>query len=154
MSVEWVEAETNTHQDHVIAHVVGATALGYFVADEALHFVLDIGFIWSLYVDGEMGLVLERVALAELNETGDMRDELAADIRALHEDGSRAGTLARVTVAPEGCSIEEVSVYRSDGQLKFVIRGEEATLIVMSRITPPGIHVYREDATLADSVID
>ncbi len=146
MSVEWVEAETNTHQDHVIAHVAGATALGYFVADEALHFVLDIGFVWSLYVDGEMGLVLERVALAELNETRDIRDELAADIHALHEDGSCAGTLARVTAAPEGCSIEEVSVYRSDGQFKFVIRGEEATLIVVSRIAPPGFHVDREDA--------
>lgn len=146
----WAEAETNTHQDHVIAHVVGATALGYFVADETLHFVLDIGFIWSLYVDGEMSLTLQRVALTELNVNQEQRDELAADVRALHEDGGRAGTLARVTAAPEGCLVEEVSVYRSDGQLKFVIQGEGATLIVVSQIAPPKFHVYQEDATLAN----
>jgi len=154
MNIEWVEAETNTHQDHVIAHVIGATALGYFVADEALHFVLDIGFIWSLYVDGEMGLLLQSVALAELNETGEMRDEFAADMRALHGDGGHAAALARVTVAPENCLVEAVRVYRTDGRLKFVIQAEDATLIVVSRIAPPEFHVYQEGATLAGSVIE
>ena len=57
MSEEWTAVETNTHQDHVIAHVIGATVLGYCVFDETLYVLLDIGFVWSMFVDGEMGLV-------------------------------------------------------------------------------------------------
>ena len=34
---EWTVAETNTHQDHVIAHVIGATVVGYFVWDETAY---------------------------------------------------------------------------------------------------------------------
>ncbi|MEA2172806.1 MAG: hypothetical protein QOD00_398, partial [Blastocatellia bacterium] len=31
MMTEWLDQETSMHQDHVIAHVIGATVLGYFV---------------------------------------------------------------------------------------------------------------------------
>ena len=43
MTDNWMPAETTTHQDHVIAHVMGATVLGYFVIDEVLYILLDIG---------------------------------------------------------------------------------------------------------------
>jgi len=33
----WRAAETNTHQDHVIAHVIGATPLSYFIWDETVY---------------------------------------------------------------------------------------------------------------------
>jgi hypothetical protein len=46
----WTAAETDTHQDHVIAHIIGATPLGYFVWDETAYIVLDIGFIWNIYL--------------------------------------------------------------------------------------------------------
>ena len=62
----WTVAETNKHQDHVIAHVIGATPLEYFIHDETAYLLLDIGFIWNIYLDMEMGLVPERVALSEL----------------------------------------------------------------------------------------
>ena len=62
----WKPAETNTHQDHVIAHVIGASVLGHFVWDETAYLSLDIGFIWNIYLDGEMGLVPERLAWSEL----------------------------------------------------------------------------------------
>ena len=62
----WRPAETNTHQDHVIAHVIGASVLGHFVWDETAYLSLDIGFIWNIYLDGEMGLVPERLAWSEL----------------------------------------------------------------------------------------
>lgn len=62
----WHPAETNTHQDHVIAHVIGASVLSHFVWDETAYLLLDIGFIWNIYLDGEMGLVPEALALAEL----------------------------------------------------------------------------------------
>ncbi|HEX3247788.1 MAG TPA: hypothetical protein VHS05_00065 [Pyrinomonadaceae bacterium] len=64
----WNAADTNTHQDHVIAHVIGATPLGHFIWDETAYILLDIGFIWNIYLDMEMGLVPQSLAIAELNE--------------------------------------------------------------------------------------
>lgn len=69
----WEPAETNTHQDHVIAHVIGASVLGYFVWDETAYLLLDIGFIWNIYLDAEMGLMPQVVALAELKMDEDLR---------------------------------------------------------------------------------
>jgi hypothetical protein len=63
----WTAAVTNTHQDHVIAHVVGASVLRYFVWDETAYLLLDIGFVWNIYLDAEMGLRPETLALAELD---------------------------------------------------------------------------------------
>ena len=65
--MSWTPAETNKHQDHVIAHVIGATPLEYFIHDETAYVLLDIGFIWNIYLDMEMGLVPERLALSELD---------------------------------------------------------------------------------------
>jgi hypothetical protein len=65
--MSWIAAETNKHQDHVIAHVIGATPLEYFIHDETAYVLLDIGFIWNIYLDMEMGLVPERLALSELD---------------------------------------------------------------------------------------
>jgi hypothetical protein len=62
----WITAETNKHQDHVIAHVIDATPLGHFIHDETAYILLDIGFIWNIYLDMEMGLVPQRLALSEL----------------------------------------------------------------------------------------
>jgi len=73
----WTTAETNTHQDHVIAHVIGATPLGYFVWDETAYIVLDIGFIWNIYLDMEMGLVPHRLAISELEADDDKKRELS-----------------------------------------------------------------------------
>ncbi len=66
--MSWTAADTNTHQDHVIAHVIGATPLGHFIWDETAYILLDIGFIWNIYLDMEMGLVPQSLAIAELNE--------------------------------------------------------------------------------------
>ncbi len=63
----WTAAETNKHQDHVIAHVIGATPLEHFIHDETAYLLLDIGFIWNIYLDMEMGLVPERLAMSELD---------------------------------------------------------------------------------------
>jgi len=63
--MSWSVAETNTHQDHVIAHVIGATPLAHFVRDETAFVMLDIGFIWNIYLDMQMGLLPERAAIGE-----------------------------------------------------------------------------------------
>jgi len=73
--MSWTAADTNTHQDHVIAHVIGATPLGHFIWDETAYLLLDIGFVWNIYLDMEMGLVPQALAVTELNELRDFVDE-------------------------------------------------------------------------------
>ena len=72
----WTPAATNTHQDHVIAHVIGATPLGHFLWDETAYLLLDIGFVWNIYLDMEMGLVPQALAVRELEELRTFVDEL------------------------------------------------------------------------------
>ena len=93
----WTALETNTHQDHVIAHVIGASVLRYFVWDETAYLQLDIGFIWNIYLDAEMGLLPETLALAELNVDESLRQwepiSLSSPIQSIDlfqsEDGRR-----------------------------------------------------------------
>jgi hypothetical protein len=125
----WRPGETGTHQDHVIAHVVGATVLGYFEADDALHLSLDIGFIWTIFPDAEMGLVPQSLALRELNVGEDERARLVSELGRLHE-GDDAGTFAHITPAPAGCLIEEVRLLVKDEMRRLVIQGETAMLVV------------------------
>ncbi|HEX8458999.1 MAG TPA: hypothetical protein VF656_17025 [Pyrinomonadaceae bacterium] len=133
MTDEWSEARTGTHQDHVVAHVVGATVLGWFAADDALHFALDIGFIWTVFADAEMGLVPESLALRELNLDSEARARLAEDLRRLHDGDANAdddAAYARITPAPVGCLIEEVRLLSKGELCRLEIRGEAAALFV------------------------
>ena len=135
MTGEWRERETGTHQDHVIAHVIGATVLAHFMADHALHLLLDIGFIWTIYVDCEMGLLPESLALRELNVADEARAELTEELRLIYGEPTEVETLARFTRAPVGCLIEEVRWLAQNELLKLEIHGETAGLIV---VTAPG----------------
>jgi hypothetical protein len=136
MTVEWTPEQTGTHQDHVIAHVVGATVLGYFKADDALHLALDIGFIWMIFADAEMGLVPESLALKELNVGGAERAQLSDELRQLHEgEDAGAATFAHVTPAPEGCLIEEVRLLAKDELRRLEIQGELSGLVVYTSTT-------------------
>ncbi|MFL6229546.1 MAG: hypothetical protein ACJ741_12280 [Pyrinomonadaceae bacterium] len=124
----WVEVETSRHHDHVVAHVVGATVLGYFVADEAAHLLLDIGFFWIIYADGEMGLVAESTTIAELNANDETRTLVREDADALRRDGSGAQGLSLMRAAPAGCLVEEVTLYGSGARRRLVVRGEVSGL--------------------------
>jgi len=130
MTDEWRPEETGTHQDHVIAHVIGATVLGYFEADDALHLSLDIGFVWTIFADAEMGLVPQSLALKELNVGDAERARLDGDLRRLHEGDADAETLARITPAPAGCLIEEVRLLSKNEMRRLEIQGESAALVV------------------------
>ena len=77
--MSWTTAETNKHQDHVIAHVIGATPLGHFIHDETAYVLLDIGFIWNIYLDMEMGLVPERMAISELDVDAELLPRTTVD---------------------------------------------------------------------------
>jgi hypothetical protein len=104
--------------------------LGYFKADDALHLSLDIGFIWTIFADTEMGLVPESLALKELNVNEAERARLFDELRQLHEEDADAATLAHVTPAPAGCLVEEVRLLANDELRRLEIRGEMFALVV------------------------
>src|SRR6266446_2513684 len=92
-SSEWSPLESTTHQEHVIKHVVGATVLGWFIAGEAAHLLLDIGFLWTIYLDGAMNLLPQGVAISELDAdelNGDRKAELTFDAELLLTEGRDA----------------------------------------------------------------
>ena len=117
----WTPLETNTHQDHVIAHVIGATPLGHFIWDETAFILLDIGFIWNIYLDLEMGLVPHSVAIAELEADEETKSELRAKVdRWLHD----------TTSSP----IESVEVFESGDERRLVLVCEEGRLVIETLI--------------------
>ena len=135
--MSWNELETSTHQDHIIKHVIGATVLGWFVAGEAAHFLLDIGFVWTVYPDSEMNLVLHGVGIAELeadNLTGVARKELAADADKLLQHGRDVEGLKRFTAAPVECLIDSVEVFGLDDRRLLVVNGDSGRLTIETSI--------------------
>src|SRR5258708_9801258 len=113
----WTQVETTTHQDHVIAHVVGATVLGWFVAGEAAHLLLDIGFLWTIYLDGEMNLLPQGVAISELDAdeiTSADKTELAFDAELLLSEGCEATGLKRFLASPVECLIVTVETFAAN----------------------------------------
>ena len=139
MSDGWVVAETDTHQDHVVAHVVGATVTGYFVAEEALYLLLDIGFYWVVYLDAGMTLLHESLTLRELRLSDEERARLAADADALRRGDAQ--DLSSMRAAPAGCRVEAVEFYESGSRRKLVVRGEASSLEVVADADTRGLNV-------------
>ena len=113
-------AETNKHQDHVIAHVIGATPLEYFIHDETAFVVLDIGFIWNIYLDMEMGLVPERMALSELTVDPE--------------------SLERSNI--EGGPIESVELFEDGQERRLVLTCEGAAWVIETSLSHGWIHIH------------
>ncbi len=141
MTCAWTPKDTNTHQDHVIAHVVGATFLGYFLFDEVLYVLLDIGFIWSIFLDGEMGLLPHPVAISELEIAAPAKAEIKTDIDALLSDGE-APELMHLTPPPVACRIKDVSFFTAEEGRRLLIVGEDGDVIIETSLLPVGIQVY------------
>lgn len=139
---DWTQVETTTHQDHVIAHVIGATVLGYFVLDERLHILLDIGFVWSMFVDGEMGLLPHPVATVELEVSNETRTEIRAEIDMLLAHPLHPENLQHVTQPQVECVITEVNFFASGDQRRLVVTGAEANLTIETSIETAEIRVY------------
>jgi hypothetical protein len=109
----WTPSETNKHQDHVIAHVIGATPLEYFVHDETAYVLLDIGFIWNIYLDMEMGLVPQRMAMSELDVDAEL--------------------LQKTTV--ECGPIESVELFEDEEERRLVLNCELGHLIIETSLS-------------------
>ena len=141
MNAGWQPRPTTTHQDHVIAHVIGARVLGYFILDEALYLLLDIGFVWMIFLDGEMGLLPHPVAIGELEVTSTLKEEIKADIDMLLAGGSDAELLRLVQPAAE-CHLNEVSFFEHGEQRKLILAGDESSLTVETSLETAEIKVY------------
>lgn len=124
MTVGWSEAKTTTHQDHVIAHVIGTTVLGYFLLRDAIHLLLDIGFVWKIYVDGEMGLLPHPVAVAELEVDKKSLAQLKVDIDLLLDGGDDSQALTHFVPLSSSWPIVDVEVLARDNEHKLLLRGE------------------------------
>lgn len=120
----WQRAQTNTHQDHVIAHVIGATPLGHFIEDETVYVVLDIGFIWNIYLDMEMGLVPHGLAISELEV-----DE--ATRRKLREYVDQLMMTENHDVSP----IESVELFEDGEERGLIVNCERGRVIVETSLT-------------------
>ncbi len=137
---DWHEAETNTHQDHVIAHVIGATALGHFVWDETAYLLLDIGFVWNIYLDGEMGLVPQVAAIAELDATDQIRSELSADADAIGR--GVVDSLNRMKATQSASPIVSVEFLMNDKSRRIQLTCEESTLIVETSLETAEVNIH------------
>lgn len=124
----WEEAATTTHQDHVIAHVVDTTVLGYFVLRDAIHLLLDIGFIWKIYVDSEMGLLPHPVAIAELELDENLLAQLRMDVDWLLKGDSEAQPLRSFVPLTARSPIKEVRLFVRGAERKLVLEGETETV--------------------------
>ena len=120
----WTAAETNTHQDHVIAHVIGATPLGHFVWDETAYIVLDIGFIWNIYLNMEMGLVPHRLAISELEADEEKKKELS-EVRNV-----------------ESSPIESVELFENGDERRLVLNCELDKLVIESSLSHRWTRIY------------
>jgi len=138
---EWTVAETNTHQDHVIAHVIGATVLGHFVWDETAYLLLDIGFIWNIYLDGEMGLVPQSQAIAELKASEEFTRKIKSDIDSISRDVADSA-LQQVTVPAALSPIQTVDFELCENSRRLVLTCEEATLVVETSLDTSEVMIY------------
>lgn len=134
MTDEWTEAATTTHQDHVIAHVIDTTVLGYFVLGDAIHLLLDIGFVWKIYVDGEMGLLPHPVAVAELEVDEELLAQLKVDIDLLLKGGDELGRLTHFVPLTNSSPITEAGVFERDNERKLLLTGETGVIEIQTSL--------------------
>lgn len=140
--MNWVPLETTTHQDHLIAHVVGATIRGYLLFDETAYLLLDIGFVWNIYLDGEMGLVPHPVFVNELNASEEAKRELSSDIDALLAEEEEDPTLmTKVVHSP----IQSVQIFVCEELRRIEIVCENDRLTLQTSLESCEVKIMSDD---------
>ncbi len=144
----WTPKDTTTHQDHVIAHVLGATLLGYFVFDEALYILLDIGFVWTIMLDGEMSLLPHPVTVSELEVDGQIKAQIKSDIDVLLGKDRRPDKLLRLKLPPVDCQIEGVEFFAAGDRRRLTIAGEEGSVAIETSLATREVLIMTPDDEL------
>jgi hypothetical protein len=138
----WEPEETTTHQDHVIAHVLGANVVGYFVFDEVLYILLDIGFIWAIFLDGQMTLLPHPVAVSELEIRDQLKEDIKSDVSILLGDDPARDELLQMKRPPVSCQIKDVSFFGLGLQRRLILLGEEANLAIVTSLGTREIEIH------------
>ena len=138
----WEPEETTTHQDHVIAHVIGASVLGYFVFDEVLYILLDIGFIWAIFLDGQMTLLPHPVAVGELEVGDQLKEDIKSDVGILLGDNPAPDELVQMKRSPVSCQIKDATFSRLGLQIRLILFGEEANLAIVTSLETREIEIH------------
>ncbi len=139
---DWQPANTTTHQDHVIAHVVGATVLGHFVFDDAIYVLLDIGFVWTIFLDAQMTLLPHPVAIGELELDDQTRSEIQSDIDVLLGTVS-GGELKRIKAADKtNFEISDVHLFERADERRLLLICDGTNLAIETSLTTAAIKVY------------
>ena len=146
MEDDWEELATTTHQDHVIAHVIDTTPLGYLVLRDELHLLLDIGFVWKIYSDGEMGLLPHPVAVAEINVNEERLAQIKTDIDVLLRDDIGAVPLNSFSPLASRCVITGVQVFSRGDLRKIMLTGEGGNVEIQTSVASDTIHVTECEA--------
>lgn len=146
MSQGWELSETTSHQDHVIAHVVGATVLGYWLLDDVLYLLLDIGFVWIVFLDGQMTLLPHPVAVSELDIEAPTKDAIKADIDLLLGDNASVETLSYLKAPPlscrnDVCQLKAVEFLERGDERRLILHGEHSSLSVETSLATAEIRV-------------
>lgn len=142
----WEELATTTHQDHVIAHVIGTTALGYIVLGDAIHLLLDIGFIWKIYSDAEMGLLPHPVAVAELDVNDELLVQIKTDIEVLLRDDFGGAPVISFSPLTFRCVISEVQVFTRGDLRKVLLTSEAGSIEIQTSVTSETVCVTECEA--------
>ena len=136
----WTPSETNTHQDHVIAHVIGATVMGHFIWDETAYLLLDIGFIWNIYLDMQMGLLPHSVVIAELEAEQIIKSELRTEVDFLLQ--GKTENLARMRAVKEPSPILSVELSESQNVRRLDLICEEHTVVIETSLNTGAVTIY------------
>ena len=124
----------------MIAHVIGATVLGHFTLDETAFLFLDIGFIWNVYLDGEMGLLPHPVALAELQTDDVTKAQLRADVDKLQSGSSEE--VSRMTYSDMVSAIESVAFFGHENSRRLTITCETGSIVVETSLEGAEVNIY------------
>ena len=147
--LHWEEVETSTYQDHVIKHVLGATVLGWVVIEDAMHVLLDVGLLWTIYVNAEMSLMAQGVAIEDL-ESDELNHEqmlqLTSDAQRLISEGREAAGLALFVSAPVECTITAVDVFAAEAQRRIMIVGESAEIEIETSLDQSSFAIKASEA--------
>jgi hypothetical protein len=141
---EWIATETNTHQDHVIAHVVGATVFGYFIFDETAFLLLDIGFIWHIYLDGEMGLRPHPVAIAELETDDVTRTQLQNEVDATLQQRPTTSK-SRLRELRTSTPIQSVDFFVRENSRRLIITCDQGNIVVETSLDTSEVSIMSNE---------
>ena len=106
--------------------------------------MLDIGFIWTIYLDGQMVLLPCGPAIKELEVAADEKVQLNHETELLEKDGRAAAGLSLVTPSPVECLITEVAFFMCGERRRIDLVGETARLMIETSLTSGEIDVFSD----------